>query len=101
MAILHDLNLAALYADRLVMLKDGRCLGRRARPAEVLTEANILAVYGSRVKIVRHPATGQPQVMLLPREVAAPAQSAGAGQRRQRLVPGDLAEEVAPSWHVR
>ena len=30
---------------------------------------------------------------------AGPA--AGAGQRRQRLVPGDLAEEVAPSWHVR
>lgn len=72
MAILHDLNLAALYADRLVMLKDGRCWAD-GPPAEVLTEANILAVYGSRVKIVRHPATGQPQVMLLPREAAVPA----------------------------
>lgn len=73
LAILHDLNLAALYADRLVMLKDGRCWAD-GPPAEVLTEANILAVYGSRVKIVRHPSAGQPQVMLLPREAAAPAQ---------------------------
>lgn len=73
LAILHDLNLAALYADRLVMLKDGG-VWAEGPPAEVLTEANILAVYGSRVKIVRHPSAGQPQVMLLSREVAAPAQ---------------------------
>lgn len=81
LAILHDLNLAALYADRLVMLRGGR-VWAEGPPAEVLTEANILAVYGSRVKIVRHPATGQPQVMLLPREAAVPArplESASAG----------------------
>ncbi|OTA40989.1 MAG: iron ABC transporter ATP-binding protein, partial [Symbiobacterium thermophilum] len=54
LAILHDLNLAALYADRLVMLKDGR-VWAGGPPAEVLTEANILTVYGSRVKVVRHP----------------------------------------------
>lgn len=73
LAILHDLNLAALYADRLVMLRGGR-VWADGPPAEVLTEANILTVYGSRVRIVRHPSAGQPQVMLLSREVAAPAQ---------------------------
>jgi len=78
LAILHDLNLAALYADRLVMLKDGRVWAGGA-PAEVLTEANIQAVYGSRVKVVRHPMTGQPQVMLLGREAARSRETAGVG----------------------
>jgi len=78
LAILHDLNLAALYADRVVMLKEGRCWADGA-PAEVLTEANILAVYGSRVRVVRHPVTGAPQVMLLTRGTPDPLGAAGVG----------------------
>jgi len=78
LAILHDLNLAALYADRVVMLKDGRGWAD-GPPGEVLTEANIQAVYGSRVRVVRHPVTGVPQVLLLAREVPDPLSAAGVG----------------------
>lgn len=78
LVILHDLNLAALYADRVVMLKEGRCWAD-GPPGDVLTEANILAVYGSRVKVVRHPTTGAPQVMLLAREAPDPLGAAEMG----------------------
>lgn len=66
-AVLHDLNLAALYADRFFMMKEGRCWAEGG-PADVLTEANVLAVYGSRVKVIRHPVAGTPHLILLSRE---------------------------------
>ncbi|HYG58533.1 MAG TPA: ABC transporter ATP-binding protein, partial [Symbiobacteriaceae bacterium] len=63
-AVLHDLNLAAQYAGRLLMMREG---GRYAEgtPAEVVTEANVAAVYGSRVKVSNHPEEGTPHVILL------------------------------------
>lgn len=78
-AVLHDLNLAALYADRLYMLKEGRCWAEGG-PAEVLTEANVLAVYGSRVKVIRHPVAGTPHLILLSREARqGPSSYMGGG----------------------
>lgn len=66
-AVLHDLNLAAQYADRLLMLKDGRRWAEGS-PSDVLTEGNVMAVYGSRVKVIRHPVEGTPHLILLSRE---------------------------------
>lgn len=63
-AVLHDLNLAAQYAHRLVMMKEGQVCAQGA-PAEVLTEANVERVYGSRVKVIRHPEEGSPHLILL------------------------------------
>lgn len=77
-AVLHDLNLAAQYADRLLMVKDGRRWAE-GPPSEVLTEANVMAVYGSRVKVIRHPVEGTPHVILLSRAVAAAEQEQAAG----------------------
>ncbi|HEX9445308.1 MAG TPA: ABC transporter ATP-binding protein, partial [Candidatus Binatia bacterium] len=49
-AALHDLNLAALFFPRLVLLGGGRVF--RDGPArDVLTEANIRAVYGVEVRV--------------------------------------------------
>lgn len=42
--ILHDLNLAATYCDRLLLLHHGRVVAE-GRPSEVLTKENIEAVY--------------------------------------------------------
>src|SRR5262245_7545776 len=49
-AALHDLNLAALFFPRLMMLRDGKiyCDGT---PSEVLTEKTIEEVYGIRVRV--------------------------------------------------
>lgn len=47
-AVLHDLNLAAQYCDRIVLFKDG-CLRYQGNPAEVLTEKTVEEIYGIRV----------------------------------------------------
>jgi iron complex transport system ATP-binding protein len=49
-SILHDLNLAALYCDRLALLKSGEMF-RAGAPEEVLTYANVKAVYETEVYI--------------------------------------------------
>jgi len=66
LAVLHDLNLAAQYASRVLLLRDGATYATGV-PATVLTEANIEAVYGSRVQVVQHPVEGTPHVILLSR----------------------------------
>jgi len=43
--VMHDLNLAARFSDRLIMLKDGR-ISAAGRPRTVLNMENISAVYG-------------------------------------------------------
>ncbi len=49
---IHDLNLASKYADRIVMMKDGKVFAIGS-PEEVLTSANIESVYDVKVKIIR------------------------------------------------
>jgi iron complex transport system ATP-binding protein len=59
LVVLHDLNLAAAYADRLVALAQGRIVADGA-PAEVLTEELVARVFGVRSTIVTDPVTGAP-----------------------------------------
>lgn len=63
----HNLNLAARYADELVLLNRGQ-LAARGTPAEVLTATRVTDVYEWPVSIVTHSA-GAPQVD--PRDSAA------------------------------
>jgi iron complex transport system ATP-binding protein len=64
-AALHDLNLAALFFPRLVLLSAGTIFCDGA-PEEVLTEANIRAVYGVDVRVERPAPGGRPHVFLRP-----------------------------------
>jgi iron complex transport system ATP-binding protein len=50
-AAMHDLTLAAQYADRVLLLDAGRVVADGA-PAEVLTEAALAEHYGARVRVV-------------------------------------------------
>ncbi|WP_202320155.1 ABC transporter ATP-binding protein [Archaeoglobus neptunius] len=50
-ATMHDLNLASLYADRILMMKDGRIYAEGG--TEILTRDNIEAVYGIEAEVVR------------------------------------------------
>jgi iron complex transport system ATP-binding protein len=59
---LHDLNLAAAYCDRIVLLQDGR-LAAFGTPAEVLRPEIIRSVYGVDCDIVPHPRTGRPVIV--------------------------------------
>jgi iron complex transport system ATP-binding protein len=61
----HDLNLAAEYCDRLLMLKDGQT-AYLGTPDEVMTAPHIEEVYGLPVRMELNPVTGRPHVMLVP-----------------------------------
>jgi len=63
MAVLHDLNLAALFADRLLLLHQGRLVAD-GPPAEVLTAGRLEAVYGLKAAVMQHP-SGRPWVLPL------------------------------------
>ncbi|MCD6568164.1 MAG: ABC transporter ATP-binding protein [Dehalococcoidia bacterium] len=60
---LHDLNLAAQYCDRLVMLNEGRVF-TEGGPMEVLTAVNIKEVYGAEISILHHPVNGLPVALV-------------------------------------
>ncbi|MCL5040600.1 MAG: ABC transporter ATP-binding protein [Firmicutes bacterium] len=67
-SVLHDLNLASHFAQRLIMLQDG-LIQSAGTPREVLTPENIWQVYRTEVLVIPHIATGQPLVLLpAPRE---------------------------------
>jgi iron complex transport system ATP-binding protein len=61
LVVLHDLNLAARYADRLLMLADGRVMADGS-PAEVLTPALIQSLYDYPAEVMLHPQSGLPIV---------------------------------------
>lgn len=62
-AALHELNFAALFFPRLVLLQQGK-IYRDGPPSEVLTEKTIEEVYGIRVRVESDPANKRPQVFI-------------------------------------
>jgi iron complex transport system ATP-binding protein len=59
--ITHDLNLAAGFADTMLLLKRGQTIAL-GKPAEVLTEANLRETFDIGVLLDRHPASKKPRV---------------------------------------
>jgi len=59
---MHDLTLASLFCDRLMMISGGSCFVIGS-PEEVITADNIRRVYGANVVILEHPETGTPVVV--------------------------------------
>lgn len=59
----HDLNVASLLCDRLLMVKDGR-IHAQGTPAETIRPDVLRAVYGCDVVVDPHPQTGSPRVTL-------------------------------------
>ena len=47
---LHDLSIAARFADRMILLKHGRIIAE-GRPRDVLTEANLAAAYAVKASL--------------------------------------------------
>jgi len=63
LAVFHDLNLAAEYCGRLLVLDRGRVAGL-GTPHEVLTAPRIAQVYGATVLVQPNPLSRRPQVVL-------------------------------------
>jgi iron complex transport system ATP-binding protein len=52
--VLHELNLAAAYADNLVMMRDG-VIVQRGTPDEVFTSTNLKEVFDLDAHVIRDP----------------------------------------------
>lgn len=62
--VTHDINLAAQYADRIILLNRGR-IYEMGVPENVITESNITQVYETDVIVDKNPVTAKPRVTLL------------------------------------
>lgn len=61
-AVLHDVNLAARYADKIVLLKEGGIVAS-GNPDETITASHMQQVFGVECQILRDPYTGTPLVV--------------------------------------
>ncbi|WP_082358010.1 ABC transporter ATP-binding protein [Arthrobacter alpinus] len=75
--VLHDLNLAARYADHLVAMKAGSILAQGA-PGEVLTAELVRDVFGLESVVVPDPVVGTPMVVPMGRRAALLADAAAS-----------------------
>jgi len=69
--VLHDLNQAAAYSDRVVLMDDGD-VARRGRPEEAMDAEVLEDVFEIPVTVTEHPATGTPFVV--PLDPAGPSE---------------------------
>ena len=71
LAVLHDLNLAGAYADRVMVMSGGRVV-EVGKPKEVLRSDLLSAVFNQQVMVIPHPQTDKPVVLAsYEREVAS------------------------------
>ncbi|WP_186120864.1 ABC transporter ATP-binding protein [Burkholderia gladioli] len=63
-AVLHDLNEACRYADRIIVMKDGRIV-TSGEPGAAITPATVREAFGLEVRVIEDPVTGTPLVLPL------------------------------------
>lgn len=68
-AVLHDLNLAAQYCDRLMVLDHGKVV-QIGKPKDIIQESIIEQVYHTKPVVLTHPTMNVPQILLQPSEAA-------------------------------
>ncbi|TPW30535.1 heme ABC transporter ATP-binding protein [Martelella alba] len=61
-AVMHDLNLTALYADQIILMRDGQIIAAGS-PADVLTDETLFEVFGARLSVNRVPVDQTPFVL--------------------------------------
>lgn len=63
----HDVNLAAMYGENLLLLKEGRIVGR-GRPEDVITYQALEKAYGCTILVDASPIGEYPRVTLVPQK---------------------------------
>jgi iron complex transport system ATP-binding protein len=77
LAVFHDLDMAARYSDRLVVVANGAA-AQQGTPSDVLTQDTMRSVFGVAAVIGTDPVTGSVQVLPVMRSGAAPVPRRGA-----------------------
>lgn len=67
LAVMHDLNLSSMFADRIILLHEGRVIAS-GPPPEVLTDQNLSHAYGCALRVNTAPPSG---TWLVPQSVAS------------------------------
>lgn len=62
-AVMHDLNLAALFCDRLLVLQEGK-IAAEGTPDEIISSETMEKVFEVKTHVVTHPDVGAPQLLL-------------------------------------
>ncbi len=78
----HDINLAAMYADHLMLLKSGARVAI-GPPGEIVTYQNIERTYGCRVLVGTNPLGGYPQITPVPGRFLQDASDPAPGGKLQ------------------
>lgn len=68
LSAIHDLNMAALYCDRIYVLKNGKII-LKGTPEQILTPENIFDVFGVRSSVIKNSVTGKMSITYLPAEI--------------------------------
>jgi len=74
--VIHDLNLAAAYCERLIMLRDGVILDD-GLVEKVLTADNICRIFGVDALVHRNPLTGKRYITSVPKSYAPKGKTKG------------------------
>lgn len=92
--VLHDLNLAARYADHLVALKHGKIVAA-GHPSTVVTEELVKSVFGMPCRVIPDPVAGTPLVLPIGRHRVLRAESvlAANGIHRTRQLDAAIGED--------
>ncbi|TAM71320.1 MAG: ABC transporter ATP-binding protein [Microbacteriaceae bacterium] len=75
---IHDLNLAAAYCDRVLLLQGGTLVAAGS-PQEVITAETIEHVYGAQCDVIPHPRHGRPLVVYAMEGAAPDSRSPESG----------------------
>jgi iron complex transport system ATP-binding protein len=81
-AVLHDMNLAAHYCDKLLVLHNGRIEAFES-PAAIMEPDLIERVFGAKAIVLPHPITGVPQLLLQPSQPSSQREQLEIERERQ------------------
>ena len=84
--VLHDLNQAAAYSDKIIMLRDGAVVAQ-GDPSDVMTPESIQTVFGIDCCVIRHPMGNVP--VCLPNGFCALARTMRRGDTTAPMQPHD------------
>jgi iron complex transport system ATP-binding protein len=84
LGVMHDLNLAALYCERLVFIKNGQIMADGPK-AQTFTADILSELYETEIRVGHHPVTGDPQAYFVPGPGSAGALLSGPDGRHAGL----------------